>query len=181
MQLNQIVMQPLGYDEKPRDNPAKGVRVKSPSRVRIPLSPPDRAAHVQTYQQRPVESAPALLHDCALSRVMCCGLESRAERTSRRITEDTDERRGGKTLLHFIWMFIVGILVGIIAKLIYPGAAHMGIILTGILGIVGFFVGGIIARLFNKPPEGTPVHPAGLVMSVIGSLIVLFIYNRVVI
>jgi len=34
-------------------------------------------------------------------------------------------------LLHFIWMFIVGILVGIIAKLIYPGAAHMGIILTG--------------------------------------------------
>jgi uncharacterized membrane protein YeaQ/YmgE (transglycosylase-associated protein family) len=56
----------------------------------------------------------------------------------------------------------------------------MGIILTGILGIVGSFVGGYIARLFNKPAEGTPVQPAGIVMSVIGALIVLFIYNRVV-
>jgi uncharacterized membrane protein YeaQ/YmgE (transglycosylase-associated protein family) len=76
-------------------------------------------------------------------------------------------------------MFVIGIVVGAIAKLIYPGAAHMGIVLTGILGIIGSFVGGFIARLFNKPAEGTPVHPAGIVMSVIGALIVLFIYNRV--
>jgi uncharacterized membrane protein YeaQ/YmgE (transglycosylase-associated protein family) len=76
-------------------------------------------------------------------------------------------------------MFIIGIVVGAIAKLIYPGAAHMGIVLTGVLGIIGSFVGGFIARLFNKPAEGTPVHPAGIVMSVIGALIVLFIYNRV--
>jgi uncharacterized membrane protein YeaQ/YmgE (transglycosylase-associated protein family) len=75
-------------------------------------------------------------------------------------------------------MFIVGIVVGAIAKLIYPGAAHMGIALTGILGIVGSFVGGFIARLFNKPAEGTPVHPAGIVMSVVGALIVLFIAGR---
>ncbi|HEY1874381.1 MAG TPA: GlsB/YeaQ/YmgE family stress response membrane protein [Steroidobacteraceae bacterium] len=81
-------------------------------------------------------------------------------------------------MLHYLWMFIIGIVVGIIAKLIYPGAAHMGIFLTGILGIVGSFVGGFIARLFNKPAEGTPVHPAGIVMSVIGALIVLFIYGR---
>ena len=83
-------------------------------------------------------------------------------------------------MLHYIWMFIVGIVVGIIAKLIYPGAAHMGIVLTGVLGIIGSFVGGFIARPFNKPPEGTPVHPACIVMSVIGALIVLFIYDKVV-
>jgi uncharacterized membrane protein YeaQ/YmgE (transglycosylase-associated protein family) len=77
-------------------------------------------------------------------------------------------------------MFIIGIVVGAIAKLIYPGAAHMGIVLTGVLGIVGSFVGGFIARLFNKPAEGTPVHPAGIVMSVIGALIVLFIWGKVV-
>jgi len=84
------------------------------------------------------------------------------------------------TLLHYLWMFIVGIIVGVIAKAIYPGAQHMGIILTGILGIIGSLVGGFIARLFNKPPEGAPVHPAGIIMSIIGALIVLFIYNRVV-
>ena len=83
-------------------------------------------------------------------------------------------------MLHYLWMFIVGIVVGAIAKLIYPGAAHMGIILTGILGIVGSFVGGFIARLFSKPSEGTPVHPAGIIMSIIGALVVLFIYNKVV-
>lgn len=83
-------------------------------------------------------------------------------------------------MLHYLWMFIVGIIIGVIAKAIYPGAQHMGIILTAILGIVGSFVGGFIARLFNKPPEGAPVHPAGIIMSIIGALVVLFIYNRVV-
>jgi len=77
-------------------------------------------------------------------------------------------------------MFVVGIVVGAIAKVIYPGAAHMGLVWTGVLGIVGSFVGGFIARLFNKPAEGTPVHPAGIIMSIIGALIVLFIYDKVV-
>ena len=83
-------------------------------------------------------------------------------------------------MLHLIWMFIIGIIIGAIARWIFPGGAHMGIIATGILGIIGSFVGGYIARLFNKPPEGAPVHPAGVIMSVVGALIVLFIYNRVV-
>ena len=83
-------------------------------------------------------------------------------------------------MLHLIWMFIIGIIIGAIARWIFPGGAHMGIIATGILGIIGSFVGGYIARLFNKPPEGAPVHPAGVIMSVVGAVIVLFIYNRVV-
>jgi uncharacterized membrane protein YeaQ/YmgE (transglycosylase-associated protein family) len=82
--------------------------------------------------------------------------------------------------LQYLWMFVVGILVGAIAKLIYPDAAHMGIIMTGILGIVGSFVGGFIARLFKRPPEGAPFQRAGIIMSVIGALIVLFIYDKVV-
>lgn len=82
--------------------------------------------------------------------------------------------------MQYLWMFIVGIIVGIIAKLIYPGASHMGIIMTGVLGIVGSFVGGFIARLFNKPPEGAPFHRAGFIMSVVGALIVLFIYDKIV-
>lgn len=83
-------------------------------------------------------------------------------------------------MLHYLWMFIVGIVIGAIARLILPGAAHMGIIMTGILGIVGSFVGGYIARLFNKPAPGAPVHPAGIIMSVVGALIVLFLYSKIV-
>jgi uncharacterized membrane protein YeaQ/YmgE (transglycosylase-associated protein family) len=57
---------------------------------------------------------------------------------------------------------------------------HMGIIMTGIVGIVGSFVGGYIARLFNKPVRGAPVHRAGIILSVVGALIVLFIYDKLV-
>jgi uncharacterized membrane protein YeaQ/YmgE (transglycosylase-associated protein family) len=82
-------------------------------------------------------------------------------------------------MLHFVWMFIVGIIVGAIARFIFPGVEHMGIFMTGILGIVGSYVGGFIARLFSKPPEGAIVHPAGIIMSVIGALIVLFVASKV--
>lgn len=81
-------------------------------------------------------------------------------------------------MLHLVWMFIVGIIVGAIARAIMPGSEHMGIILTGVLGIVGSFVGGFIARLFSKPAPGAVVHPAGLVLSVIGALIVLYAWNH---
>jgi uncharacterized membrane protein YeaQ/YmgE (transglycosylase-associated protein family) len=83
-------------------------------------------------------------------------------------------------MLHYLWMFIVGIVVGAIARLIMPGAEHMGIIMTGVLGIAGSFVGGFIARLFNKPPEGAIFHPAGILLSIVGALILLFVWNHLV-
>jgi uncharacterized membrane protein YeaQ/YmgE (transglycosylase-associated protein family) len=79
-------------------------------------------------------------------------------------------------MLHLIWMFIVGIVVGLIAKWILP-VGHMGWIMTGVLGIVGSFVGGFIARLFSKPANGALVHPAGILLSIVGAVIVLFVYR----
>ena len=81
-------------------------------------------------------------------------------------------------MLHYVWMFIVGIVIGLIARFIM--GEHMSLIMTGILGIVGSFVGGFIARLFSRPPEGTPIHPAGIIMSIVGAVVVLFIWNKVV-
>jgi uncharacterized membrane protein YeaQ/YmgE (transglycosylase-associated protein family) len=43
--------------------------------------------------------------------------------------------------------------------------------------IVGLVVG-VIARLFSKPADGAIVHPAGLVLSVIGALILLFVVKK---
>ena len=82
--------------------------------------------------------------------------------------------------MHFIWMFIVGVVVGAIARLILPGAQSMGLLMTGLLGIAGSFVGGLIAQLFNKPSPGAPFHPAGLVMSVVGSIILLWLWAHFV-
>jgi uncharacterized membrane protein YeaQ/YmgE (transglycosylase-associated protein family) len=81
-------------------------------------------------------------------------------------------------MMHYLWIFIVGLVVGAIARFIMPGAEHIGIIMTGVLGIVGSFVGGLIARLFSKPAPGAPFHPAGIVLSIVGALIVLWLWNR---
>ena len=81
-------------------------------------------------------------------------------------------------MLHYLWMFIVGLIVGLIARFIFPGAQGMGIILTALLGIAGAFVGGFIAQLFKKPPPGTPFHPAGIFMSIVGSLILLYVWTH---
>jgi uncharacterized membrane protein YeaQ/YmgE (transglycosylase-associated protein family) len=83
-------------------------------------------------------------------------------------------------MLHLLWMFIVGIVVGAIARLIMPGTHEIGIFMTGLLGIAGSFVGGFIARLFSKPADGAMVHPAGLILSVIGAVIVLYVWTRYV-
>lgn len=81
-------------------------------------------------------------------------------------------------MLHYLWMFVVGIVVGALARMIMPGSEHLGLIMTGILGIAGSFVGGFIARLFSKPADGAMVHPAGLIMSIAGALILLYAWNH---
>ena len=83
-------------------------------------------------------------------------------------------------MIHYLWMFIVGIVVGAIARWIIPGAEHLGLLMTGVLGIAGSFVGGFIARLFNKPADGALVHPAGLILSIVGAVLLLFVWNQLV-
>jgi uncharacterized membrane protein YeaQ/YmgE (transglycosylase-associated protein family) len=81
-------------------------------------------------------------------------------------------------MFHVLWMFIVGIVIGAIARFIMPGSEHMGILMTGLLGVAGSFIGGFLARLFSKPADGALIHPAGLVLSVIGALILLYGWNH---
>jgi uncharacterized membrane protein YeaQ/YmgE (transglycosylase-associated protein family) len=81
-------------------------------------------------------------------------------------------------MFHYLWMFVVGIIAGAVARLLMPGNEHMGIFMTGILGIVGSFVGGGITSLFSKPADGSKFHAAGFIMSVIGAFIVLFVVNH---
>ena len=82
-------------------------------------------------------------------------------------------------MLHIIWSIIVGFIIGLIARTIMPGAQHLGFIATTLVGVGGSIVGGLVGRLISKPKEGQPVHPAGLIMSVIGALIVLFVWGRI--
>jgi uncharacterized membrane protein YeaQ/YmgE (transglycosylase-associated protein family) len=81
-------------------------------------------------------------------------------------------------MLHVIWYIIVGFFAGLIAQWIM-GAGHFGFIGTVLIGIAGSVIGGFVARLFSKPAPGTPFHPAGFLMSIIGAVILLFVLSRI--
>ena len=83
-------------------------------------------------------------------------------------------------MFHILWSIIVGFVIGLIARAIMPGAQHLGIILTTILGVAGSYLGGLIGRLISKPKEGSKFHPAGFLLSIIGALILLFLWTRFV-
>jgi len=83
-------------------------------------------------------------------------------------------------MLHIIWYIIVGFIVGLIARAIMPGAQQLGFIMTTLIGIGGAIVGGLIARLFSKPEPGATFHQAGFIMSIIGAIILLFIWIKLV-
>lgn len=76
-----------------------------------------------------------------------------------------------------ISMIIVGFIVGLIARAIMPGEQKLGIILTVILGIVGSIVAGYLGSAVGwyAPGEG-----AGWIGSIVGAIIVLFIYGLIV-
>lgn len=83
-----------------------------------------------------------------------------------------------KSMVHIILSIIVGFVVGLIARAIMPGAQHLTFIMTTLLGIGGSIVGGLIARLFSKPAPGSTFHPAGFILSIIGAIILLFIWEK---
>jgi uncharacterized membrane protein YeaQ/YmgE (transglycosylase-associated protein family) len=70
---------------------------------------------------------------------------------------------------------IFGLIVGVIAKLVMPGKDPGGIIVTMLLGIVGAVLGGYAAMGLYGPADS-----AGIFMSILGAVIVLFIYRLAV-
>ena len=81
-------------------------------------------------------------------------------------------------MLHLIWSIIVGFLIGFIARALMPGVQHLDFIMTSLLGIGGSIVGGLIGRLFSSPPPGAPFHPAGIFMSIVGAMLLLYGYTH---
>ena len=73
-----------------------------------------------------------------------------------------------------IWMLIIGLIVGAVAKLIMPGKDPGGIIVTILLGIAGAFLAGFLGRAMGWYGEG---DAAGFIASVIGAIILLIIYR----
>ena len=78
--------------------------------------------------------------------------------------------------MNLIWTLIIGLLVGVIAKLLMPGKDPGGFIITILLGIAGSFVATFLGRTFGLYAEGAS---AGFMMSVAGAILLLLIYRLV--
>jgi uncharacterized membrane protein YeaQ/YmgE (transglycosylase-associated protein family) len=79
-------------------------------------------------------------------------------------------------MFHIIWMLIIGLVVGALAKLIMPGRDPGGIFVTMLLGIAGSLVGGFLGRLLGlySANEG-----AGFIVSTLGAILLLVLYRLV--
>lgn len=79
-------------------------------------------------------------------------------------------------VIFIIVLLITGFAVGAVARLLLPGRDPIGIVGTIVLGIAGSFVGGFGENLIQyRTLSVRGPHPAGLVGSVIGALVLLLL------
>ena len=76
--------------------------------------------------------------------------------------------------MSFIWMIIVGLIVGALAKLLMPGRDPGGMLITMLLGIAGSLVAGALGRAVGWYAPG---QPAGFIASIVGAVILLALYR----
>jgi uncharacterized membrane protein YeaQ/YmgE (transglycosylase-associated protein family) len=82
----------------------------------------------------------------------------------------------GSYWLNYIWFALIGVVASSIVTLV---TQHEGeFVLAIAFGTIGSIAGGLIARLFSKPVKGSPFHPAGLILSVIGALLSLLLLTK---
>jgi len=79
-------------------------------------------------------------------------------------------------MLHLIWYIIVGLIAGWAAKSVMH--MHMSLLWTIGLGIVGSVVGGLVTHIFSRPKLGAQFHPAGIIVSILGALLVLWLWHK---
>ncbi|WAC94031.1 GlsB/YeaQ/YmgE family stress response membrane protein [Mycobacterium sp. Aquia_213] len=82
-------------------------------------------------------------------------------------------------IMHIIWLIVLGLVVGLIARLLVPGKQPMGWVATVLLGIVGSYVGGTLGSIVF-PPHQFDIHPPiqhSFLGALVGAVILLLIYK----
>ena len=79
----------------------------------------------------------------------------------------------------FSWI-IVGLIAGVLAKLIVPGKDPGNWIITILIGIVGALVGGFLVGLFVPGDLITGINITTIVVATVGAIILLVLYHLIV-
>jgi uncharacterized membrane protein YeaQ/YmgE (transglycosylase-associated protein family) len=78
--------------------------------------------------------------------------------------------------MDLIGQIIFGLVVGVIAKLMMPGRDPGGFFITILLGIAGSLLGTFVGRAL----WGGADYAAGWIMSILGAVLLLFLYRMIV-
>jgi uncharacterized membrane protein YeaQ/YmgE (transglycosylase-associated protein family) len=79
-----------------------------------------------------------------------------------------------------IYLLVIGIVAGFIARALVPGPDPMGVVGTIVLGIVGSFIGGFLGwALFGKDFDEGALQASGVIGSIIGAVIALLVYRAI--
>ena len=73
-----------------------------------------------------------------------------------------------------LWMILVGLIVGILAKFLLPGRDPGGVVITILIGIAGSIIAGFIGRSIGWYTAG---EPAGFIASILGAIVLLLLYR----
>lgn len=78
-------------------------------------------------------------------------------------------------------LIIIGLIAGALARLLVPGRQHISIPMTILIGLIGSFVGGFLgyASFHHDKAQGA-LQPSGILGSVIGAVIVLLVYTKLI-
>jgi len=72
---------------------------------------------------------------------------------------------------------VFGLIAGLIARFLKPGADPMGWILTIVIGILGAILGGFLFSQVLGPEWGAGWTWQGFVSSIVGAIILLYVYS----
>jgi uncharacterized membrane protein YeaQ/YmgE (transglycosylase-associated protein family) len=73
---------------------------------------------------------------------------------------------------NWLYIILIGLIVGVLARLLKPGRDRMGIILTILLGIAGALLAGFVGQAMGWYAPG---QPAGFIASTLGAIVILLI------
>lgn len=82
-------------------------------------------------------------------------------------------------MLNIIGHIITGFIIGLIARAVYPGAQHLGLILTTVLGVGGSVLAGAFTTWRSGQGFSGGVNQAGCLASIVGALVLLFVGSLV--
>ena len=77
-----------------------------------------------------------------------------------------------------IYLLVIGIVAGYLARLLVPGRDPMGFWATVALGVIGSFIGGFVGyAIFNEDLDQGALQASGIIGSIVGAVIALLIWR----